>query len=160
LLRAFSIAKNLPGDWKAYLVGAGSESEPLKDLARGLGLTDRIVFTGPISDSDLEELYAKAGLFLHPTLYEGSSIVTLEAMKHALPIIATRTGGLPDKVLPGKNGWLVPPNDPESFALAMEDACSQKEIWTVFGKASYEIARDRFSWDQAGKQFLDLFRNP
>ena len=52
-------------------------------------------------------LYQCADLFIHPSLYEGSSIVTLEAMMNGLPVIATNTGGLPDKVRNEYNGWLV-----------------------------------------------------
>jgi glycogen synthase len=159
LLRAFAIARNLPPEWKAYFVGTGSEQESLQTLAQKLDLADRVNFIGTIPDHELEALYDQVGLFLHPALYEGSSIVTLEAMKHGLPIVATRTGGLPDKVFPGKNGWLVPPSNAEALASALEEACSQMADWPAFGDASYEIARDRFSWDHAAKQFLELFKN-
>lgn len=79
-------------------------------------------------------------------------------MKHGLPILASDTGGLPDKVFPGKNGWLVPPGDSKALAEALEAACQGMDTWPDFGRASFQIVRDSFSWSQAGKQFLELFR--
>ena len=61
----------------------------------------------------------RATLFVHPTLYEGSSLVTLEAMAHRRAVVATNAGGLPDKVRPGVNGWLVAPGDPAALAAAI-----------------------------------------
>ena len=61
-------------------------------------------------------------LFVHPTLYEGSSLVTLEAMAHGLAVVATRAGGLPDKVVPGETGWLVEPGSEEALGGAVADA--------------------------------------
>ena len=51
----------------------------------------------------------------HPTRYEGSSLVTLEAMLHRMPVVATRAGGLPDKVMPGETGWLAEPASPDAL---------------------------------------------
>lgn len=139
-------------------MGSGSEFSNLRRLAKRLGLEEKVTFTGAVPDKQLEDLYAAAGLFIHPALYEGSSIVTLEAMKHALPILGTNIGGLPDKVIPGKNGWLVPPNDPQALSAALETACSQRDIWPELGLFSLQIVRDRYSWEQVAKIFLELFQ--
>ena len=64
---------------------------------------------GRLEDAALHAWYEAASLFVHPTQYEGSSIVTLEAMAHRRPVVATTAGGLPDKVRDGETGWLVPP---------------------------------------------------
>jgi glycosyltransferase involved in cell wall biosynthesis len=158
LLEALSRSKSLPSNWKSIIVGEGSEQSSLKALSRRLGLNSKILFPGKISNEKLEEIYASAGVFIHPTIYEGSSLVTLEAMKHGLPVIATRTGGLPDKVFPGQNGWLVNANDPSQLAGAIEQACAEIERWRIFGRRSLEIVQERFSWNVIGKQFLDLFQ--
>jgi glycogen(starch) synthase len=158
LLQAFSMGRNLSPGWRATLVGSGSEFSNLRRLAKRLGLEEKVTFTGAVPDKQLEDLYAAAGLFIHPALYEGSSIVTLEAMKHALPILGTNIGGLPDKVIPGKNGWLVPPNDPQALSAALETACSQRDIWPELGLFSLQIVRDRYSWEQVAKIFLELFQ--
>ena len=78
-----------------------------------------MIFAGRAPDADLHAWYEAASLFVHPTRYEGSSLVTLEAMAHRKPIVATRAGGLPDKVRPGENGWLVEPGDADGLAQAL-----------------------------------------
>ena len=66
---------------------------------------------GRVGDGVLHALYARADAFVHATRYEGSSLVTLEAMAHGLPVVATRAGGIPDKVVDGETGLLVAPGD-------------------------------------------------
>ena len=78
-------------------------------------------------------------MFVHPTLYEGSSIVTLEAMAHRRPVIASRAGGLPDKVIPGTTGWLVPPGNEEALAAAIGKAltdAARLDGWESLGARS------------------------
>jgi glycosyltransferase involved in cell wall biosynthesis len=83
---------------------------------------------------------------VHPTRYEGSSLVALEAMAHRRPVIATAAGGLPDKVLHGVNGWLVAPNDVEGLAAALTDAVANPRQLTEMGARSREIVERDFSW--------------
>lgn len=159
LLEALQKAKSLPPDWSAIIVGDGSERPALEAIAKKLGLAQRVTFIGSIANEQLEGLYDSSGIFVHPTLYEGSSIVTLEAMKHALPIVASKTGGLPDKVFPGKNGWLVPPGDSDALADILDQAFDEKDSWSMLGKASKQIVLERYSWDRIGQEFLKLFQN-
>ena len=79
-----------------------------------------MVFTGKLSDTELHSLYALCNLFAHPTLYEGSSLVTLEAMAHGLPVVASAVGGIPDKVIDGETGFLVKPGDEHALAEKIE----------------------------------------
>ena len=83
---------------------------------RAAGIGAHVLFAGRADDADLHAWYEAASLFVHPTRYEGSSLVTLEAMAHRRAVVATRAGGLPDKVRPGVNGWLVPPDDADALA--------------------------------------------
>ncbi len=67
-------------------------------------------------------------------------------MAHRRPIIATRAGGLPDKVRPGDNGWLVEPGNVEALAKALEDAASDRAWFPAMGARSREIVEHEFSW--------------
>ena len=100
------------------------------------GLGDHLLLPGRVSDTKLHAWYEAATLFIHPTLYEGSSIVTLEAMSHHLPVVATRAGGLPDKVRPGVNGWLVEPGDTEALTTAVAQALAQRDRLAAMGAES------------------------
>lgn len=158
LLEALANSKNLPPGWALEIAGTGSMENELRQIARSHGIDSHVTFAGEITPAELEKLYRKADLFIHPTLYEGSSIVTLEAMMHGLPIIATTAGGLPDKVHPEINGWLVAPGDPAALSNAIQKAYEARDSWIEMGKQSEQIVREQFSWNSAGQLFLETFR--
>ena len=158
LLEALADSKNLPPHWDLVIAGTGSMENELRQLARSYGIDTHVAFAGEITAAELEKLYRKADLFIHPTLYEGSSIVTLEAMMHGLPIIATTAGGLPDKVIPEVNGWLVAPGDPQALSNAIQKAYDSKERWPEMGKQSEKIVQEQFSWNRTGQLFLETFQ--
>ena len=83
---------------------------------------------------------------MHATHYEGSSIVTLEAMAHALPVAATRTGGIPDKVTTGENGFLVEPGDVAGLAAAIAPLAADPDLRRRMGRAGRERVERAFSW--------------
>ncbi len=110
-----------------------------------------------MSERDLHAWYETADLFVHPSLYEGSSLVTLEAMAHRLPVVATTAGGLPDKVRAGVNGWLVPPGDASALAAALSGALGQPDRFQDMGLAARLIVEQEFSWTAAGAAVLQLY---
>lgn len=117
-LEAFKrAAPSLPESWGWIVVGDGPERLNLR--AAAAGIKDHIEFTGRVGEQALHALYAGSDVFLHPTRFEGSSLVTLEAMAHGLPVVATRAGGIPDKVKDGENGFLVNPGDIDALAAAI-----------------------------------------
>ena len=97
------------GRWRWIVIGEGPFRGRLEDAIREANLGSAAMLVGRAEDKDLHAWYEAATLFVHPTLYEGSSLVTLEAMAHRRAVVATNAGGLPDKVKPGVNGWLVEP---------------------------------------------------
>src|SRR5205085_7566305 len=103
------------------IVGGGPFKANVERAVAARGLGSHVLFAGRTSDGDLHAWYEAATLFVHPTRYEGSSLVTLEAMAHRKAIVASAAGGLPDKVRPGLNGWLVEPEQPAALATAIED---------------------------------------
>ena len=113
--------------------------------------------TGRVSATDLHGWYEAATLFVHPTLYEGSSIVTLEAMAHRRPVVASRAGGLPDKVIPGVTGWLVPPGNEEALAGAIGKALADTARLHTMGIAGRALVDKEFSWRAATDRLLNVY---
>ena len=146
------------GNWKWALVGTGPYRGRLKRLVESLGLGSRFVLVGNASDSELHSWYRAATLFIHPTLYEGSSLVTLEAMVHRRAIVATRAGGLPDKVHHGVNGWLVSPGKTAPLAAAVREALSVPDRLRQMGDQSRAIVEDHFSWRVAVDTLLSVYQ--
>ena len=144
--------------WRWVLAGDGPYRRELQVLASTLGLNERVIFAGRVPDDEMHAWHEVADLFVHPTLYEGSSLVTLEAMAHRRAVVATTAGGLPDKVRPGVNGWLVPPGDPSALAAALSGAVANPDRLREFGEAGRRIVDQEFSWEVAGDRTVDLYR--
>lgn len=136
----------LPARWRWLLVGQGSEQARLEQQAGALGLREHIRFVGRLDDAELHNLYEEVDLVIHPTLYEGSSLVTLEGMIHRRPMVASAAGGIPDKVFDGRNGYLVRPGDSADLAAKLALALDQRARWAEWGAESVRIVRETFDW--------------
>jgi glycogen synthase len=143
--------------WQWIVVGGGPFRRDLERLVESCGLSAHVRFMGRATDADLHAWYEAASLFVHPTRYEGSSLVTLEAMAHRKPVVATTAGGLPDKVHPGVNGWLVPPGDAGALAAAIEEAVSDPLRLASMGAQGREIVEATFSWSVLVDRYLELY---
>ena len=146
------------GRWRWVVIGDGPFRSRLEDAIREANLGRAALLIGRAADKELHAWYEATTLFVHPTLYEGSSLVTLEAMAHRRAVVATSAGGLPDKVKPGVNGWLVEPGDPSALAAAISGAIDQPRTLAAFGQAGRRIVEEEFSWDAAGRATIALYK--
>jgi glycosyltransferase involved in cell wall biosynthesis len=154
-LRSLQEARALPPSWAFVIVGEGPLAAAVDAAAEPL--RPHVVRTGRASETLLHALYEEADVFVHATRYEGSSLVTLEAMAHARPVVATRAGGLPDKVVPGETGWLVAPGDVAGLAAALLESAQDAARRARFGRAGLELLSARFLWPVIARQTLRLY---
>jgi glycosyltransferase involved in cell wall biosynthesis len=104
-------------DAKLEIVGGGDQKRNLENLAAQLELGDRVTFTGYVSDEELRSIYSRATVLAMPSIAELQSIVTMEAMASALPVVAANAMALPHLVHDDENGYLFEPgNVPELAA--------------------------------------------
>jgi glycosyltransferase involved in cell wall biosynthesis len=146
-LERLHVRGELPSRWAWVVVGEGPEQERLAARAAA-SLAPHVTLAGRVEDRLLHALYARADVFLHATRYEGSSLVTLEAMAHALPVCATRAGGIPDKVVEGRTGYLSEPGDLEGLACRIRQLARQPEQRRALGDAGRARALALFSYEQ------------
>jgi glycosyltransferase involved in cell wall biosynthesis len=139
-------------------VGEGPLAERLDARRRQGGAAARLRRMGRVSAETLHALYAVADVFVHGTRFEGSSLVTLEAMAHALPVVATRAGGIPDKVVDGETGRLVEPGDVLALAEGLRDVLRDPGRRRALGRAGEERARRRFGWEPIAARARDLYQ--
>lgn len=114
------VLKNLPSHYVYLIAGDGPERDSILDLARRLGLSDRVHLLGRISEEEKNCLYQIADLFVMPNIHvendqEGFGIVLLEAGRYGLPVIATNIEGIKDVVIDQKTGRLIKEKDAQGF---------------------------------------------
>ena len=162
LLRAIAAVRDhgaLDGrPWRWVALGDGPYRPMLEMLVEELGLQKRVHFLGRVSDHEMHAWHELSTLFVHPTLYEGSSLVTLEAMAHRRAVVASAAGGIPDKVRLGENGWLVAPGDASALAAAISGAVADPARLAHYGLAGRRIVEREFSWAAAGDATVALYR--
>ncbi len=160
LAAALAQAKEALGPtWRWLLVGTGKEASALRAQVASLGLAEHVVFVGRLDDRELHSLYEEVDLVVHPTLYEGSSLVTLEAMVHCRPVIASAAGGIPDKVFTGRNGILVPPGDVAALAQALRSALDLRQHWRAWGDDGRRIVETTFAWPIVARRTLREYQH-
>ena len=127
-------------DAKLEIVGDGDQRKHLERLADQLGIADRVTFTGYVSDDELREAYTRATVLGMPSIAELQSIVTMEAMASALPVVAANAMALPHLVHDGENGFLFTPGDTQELADKLEIVfrMPQDEL-TAMKKASLRL---------------------
>ena len=118
--------------------GDGYLRQDLEKKAFGLGLKDNIIFLGWRDDA--VKIFSIYDVFVLPSLNEGMGRVLVEAMALGKPIVASNIGGIPDLVTHGKNGFLVPPKNPEQFAKHIQILIEDKEKREKMGLEGKEIA--------------------
>jgi len=130
------------------LVGGGTAHSRLQACARELGIEDRVVFHGRVSDERLIELHEQASVFVMASTAELQSIATLEAMACGTPVVLADAMALPHLIEPGANGHLVEPQNAEEFARAIEsilrndDEADERMRRAAFGKAQEHDAQN------------------
>ena len=145
-------------EWRWVLVGDGPARPRVERAVHEHGIAPRTLLTGRVSTPELHGWYRAADVFVHPTLYEGSSIVTLEAMAHGLPVVATRAGGLPDKVVPGLTGWLVDPGDRAGLSRAISEALQDPVRRADLGRSARIRVEGQFSWPAAVQALMAVVK--
>lgn len=143
LLEALSWA---PADITMDIVGDGEDEAALKTRARELGLETRLTWHGALPRTALPALYRRSQAVVMPSQHEGLGLVAAEAQLSRTPVIAYRSGGIPDVVDPQWGGRLVPAGDTRALADAMAAMHAAKpETIAGWGAAARSVMMDRFT---------------
>ncbi|SET54944.1 glycosyltransferase [Geodermatophilus poikilotrophus] len=146
---------------RLLLIGNGPREEELRALARDLGVASRVVFAG--ARDDVARILRCTTLVALPTRMEALPTVLLEAAASGVPSVATDVGGVPEVVVDGETGWLVPAPapgvlpDPGSFATALRDALRDPARLRARGAAARRRAEERFGSRQWAERLTDRY---
>ena len=148
LLVAFSILLASEPEWRLVVAGDGPERAGLERLARHLGISDHVEFTGWLDQATLLERLRECLLVAVPSIWdEPFGLVAAEAHAAARAVLATRTGALPEIVQDGETGWLVPPGDPLALASVLRSVAEDPSIAVAYGLRAQARAEQEFGWD-------------
>ena len=125
------------------IVGDGPMRAEWEELARTLGVADRVRWTG--YRRDVDAILPDCDLFVLPSLDDAFPTVLLEAMAAGLPVVASAVGGIPEIVQPDVTGLLVPPADPQRLAGAISDLLADPQRTARMRRCAQLIAEQRFS---------------
>jgi glycosyltransferase involved in cell wall biosynthesis len=153
-LRAFTlVTKELP-DAKLEIFGDGPEHAALARLAEELGVSDATTFHGYV---ERVRGAGRMNVLAVPSAKEAFGMAALEAMADGLPVVATRVGGLPEVVVHGKTGILVPLEDPRAMADALLDLLRDSARAKQLGEAGRERATRLFTEEKMQTAWIELF---
>lgn len=155
LIRACAQLKERYPDFTLVLVGEGELRTDLEGLTAGLGMDDKIIFTG-IRD-DTPELLNLFDLFVLPSLWEGQPITIIEAMAAGKPIIATDVGGNAEILQHGEFGVLVPSRDSGKLAEAMEKLFVDRPMARKLGELAQVHAAAELTSASMTRRYEDIF---
>jgi glycosyltransferase involved in cell wall biosynthesis len=160
---ADSILTPRPG---AHLViaGDGPMRAQIQTLVDATQSRARIHLPGALPRADVATLLAGADLFLNPGIIdsggraEGLGITTIEAMASGLPTVGSAVGGIPETIVDGVTGRLVPSGDPETLAAAVNRLLDDPETRRRMSDAARNVARERFTWPVLAASVASVYR--
>jgi glycosyltransferase involved in cell wall biosynthesis len=156
LLHAFSrISRPLYLD----VVGDGEDRDASQELARGLGIAERVRWHGALPQPRLAEFYRAATALIVPSVGEGLGLVAVEAQLCETPVVAFDSGGLPDIVQHDRTGILVSTIDAAALAAAITSLLDRPERGAALGAAGRLHALATFAPESVAKRYADVYKS-
>lgn|SRR5437773_2348068 len=156
-VEAMAVLKQLGVEAHLELVGAGPDEKMLRQKVVADRLQDVVSFEGPAPDS--RPYFANADIFVFPSRQEGGAIALQEAMASSLPVVAANVGGVPEALIDGKGGRLVPPRDPRALAAAIAELGRDRQRLPDMGQFNRLRAIEKFSLEKSARQLAEWYMN-
>jgi glycosyltransferase involved in cell wall biosynthesis len=158
LVRAMPLVLAEQPTAKVVVAGKGPELESLRSLAWSLGVGEKVLFTGFISDDDRDRLFKIANCSVFPSLYEPFGIVALEAMAAKCPVVVSEVGGLKDVVQHGETGITVYPDDAGSLAWGILHTLQHPEWSALRVENAYREVGEQYNWQRIAELTASVYQ--
>lgn len=152
----------LQGDFECQIVGSGPLEDPLKTRVAELGLQDRVIITGPRTESEIKALFARARVFALAcqTGADGAMdnlpTVIMEAMAAGLPVVSTQLAGVPEMIVPEQSGSLVPERDSVQLARAVQRLIDDPGLARAQGAFGRQRALELFDVERTTASLCEI----
>ena len=146
------------------IVGGGPLENELKSLVSELKLQKQVQFLGPLTQDEILKLYKQAHLFVLASVtadngdMEGQGLVLQEAQATGLPVISTLHNGIPDGVLDGQSGFLVPEKDVNALAEKLEYLIENPQLWTQMGKCGNQFVEKKYDIKILNQKLVSIYQ--
>jgi glycosyltransferase involved in cell wall biosynthesis len=157
LIRAMPTIKSSIRDARLIIGGRGESEAELKTEVVALGVSDVVDFRGFVPQGILARYYEASDVVVVPSTVEPMGIVSLEAMSLERPVIGARTGGIPELVINGSTGLLIPPRDPEAIAAAVKTLHDNPDLATRLGANGRAMVEKKFSWETVARETIRAY---
>lgn len=151
-----AVARVRPREAFKLVILAGGDFSPFSQHVRRLGIADRVIVRQNVFE--VEDYLQAADLGLFASESESFCLSILEAMCFESPSVSTAVGGIPEVVISGESGVLVPVGDADGLARGVESLLQQPERRLAMGRAARERARAKFSADAIVPRYEELYR--
>ena len=154
LIKAISFLKDTSA--KFLIIGGGNEKEPLEKMAEEMGIKERILFLGYISNPETIKILRIADLLVRPAISGGSGITILEAMAARTAIISTLAGGANDFLIDNKTGLVIDSLTPEIIAEKIDKLIEDEELRNRLIDAAEELIINKYYWEKINSKMRNI----
>lgn len=146
------------------IIGDGELRSELESLIASLNLKDKIKLCGWMNENEVRQQYEDAHIFILSSVtasngdMEGQGLVLQEAQAMGLPVLSTLHNGIPDGVLDGKSGFLVPEKDVDALAEKLQYLVEHPETWAEMGKAGRDYVEQHYDIEKLNNRLVDIYQ--
>ncbi|HEX7588644.1 MAG TPA: glycosyltransferase [Anaerolineae bacterium] len=158
LIDAFAILHGRDSSARLCIIGDGPMRAALEEQARSLNLSSQVEFLGGLPQTELPRYYAKAAVFVLPSIREGMGLVYAEALLCGAPVIAANSGGVTDIVKDGETGLCVPERDAAALAEAIGKLLNDPALAARLTSNGAAWVRERYTRDCVAAQFAEVYK--
>ncbi len=156
-IRAVPYVQSVFPESSFVIVGDGQLRPELERLTAELGLNRWVLFLG--QRDDVPQILPLFDVFVLPSVKEGLPFALLEALGAARPVVATTVGGVPEVILDGQTGFLVPASDPEALGRAIIALLQNPQQAHAMGEAGRKRVQEHFSVEHMVTDTEEAYRN-
>jgi len=149
---------------KYKIVGSGPLRAELEDIVRAVGVSENVEFLGSVPADEVRKLLDDTHIFLLAGIVapdgscEAQGVVLLEAQVAGVPIISTNVGGIPESVVDGRSGFLVPQKDVEAIAERLGYLTEHPKIWAQMGRAGRAHVEANYNIDKLNDRLVEIYQ--
>jgi L-malate glycosyltransferase len=146
-------------DLHLMIIGDGPQRKEYEELAAKLNIADKTVFTGRVPNDEVPDYINKMDIFAVPSTENSESfgVAAVEAMACGVPVVVSDVGGLPEVVIDGETGYVVPKESPDQLADKFNYLIENPQLKEKIGKQAVQHVKEQYNWVDNANGMLNLY---